>query len=72
MIPLVREVNKSKIEVKVVLKAEYKPNLLGQVLYLGNLILRFSLTLNYKDSIFLGILNSELKWLVFNYFDFFR
>lgn len=30
VIPLVREVNKSKIEVKVVLKAEYKPNLLGQ------------------------------------------
>uniref|UniRef100_A0A1I7XB94 MHD domain-containing protein n=1 Tax=Heterorhabditis bacteriophora TaxID=37862 RepID=A0A1I7XB94_HETBA len=30
VIPLVREVNKSKLELKVVLKADYKQNLLGQ------------------------------------------
>lgn len=30
VIPLVREVNKSKMEIKVVLKADFKPNLIGQ------------------------------------------
>lgn len=35
MIPLVREVNKSRIEIKVVLKADFKPNLLGQKIEVG-------------------------------------
>ena len=48
VIPLVREVGRSKLEVKVVVKSNFKPSLLAQKLeirwghYLGNLFSSFS------------------------------
>lgn len=38
VIPLVREVSKSRLELKVVLKAEYKQNLVGQKIEVGSLL----------------------------------